>query len=53
MKWVVDTCVIIDILTGDAEFARPSALACDGFDTKRFTEICKAHGLQFTLEDGK
>lgn len=29
MKWVVDTCVIIDILTGDAEFARPSALACD------------------------
>ena len=28
-------------------------LAWDGFDTKRFTEICKAHGLQFTLEDGK
>ena len=29
MKWVVDTCVIIDILSGDEEFARPSALACD------------------------
>ena len=29
MRWVVDTCVIIDILTGDAEFARASALACD------------------------
>lgn len=29
MKWVVDTCVIIDILAGDVVFARPSALACD------------------------
>ena len=29
MSWVVDTCVIIDILMGDAEFARTSALACD------------------------
>lgn len=29
MRWVVDTCVIIDILMGDTEFARASALACD------------------------
>ena len=29
MNWVVDTCVLIDILAGDAEFARSSALACE------------------------
>lgn len=29
MSWVVDTCVIIDILRGDAEFSAPSADALD------------------------
>ena len=28
--WVVDTCVILDILDGHPAFARPSALALDG-----------------------
>ena len=31
-KWVVDTCVIIDILSGDGEFSGDSA---DAIDTKR------------------
>ena len=31
-KWVVDTCVIIDILSGDGEFASKSA---DAIDMKR------------------
>ena len=29
MKWVVDTCVIIDVLRGDGEFSRLSADALD------------------------
>lgn len=29
MSWVVDTCVIIDILRGDTEFSAPSADALD------------------------
>lgn len=31
MKWVVDTCVIIDVLRGDDEF---SELSADAFDAK-------------------
>ena len=31
-KWVVDTCVIIDVLSGDGEFAMQSA---DAIDAKR------------------
>ena len=31
-KWVVDTCVIIDVLSGDGEFATQSA---DAIDAKR------------------
>lgn len=31
-KWVVDTCVIIDILSGDSEF---SAVSADAIDAKR------------------
>ena len=29
MSWIVDTCVIIDILRGDTEFSMPSADALD------------------------
>lgn len=32
MKWVVDTCVIIDVLRGDLDFAQMSA---DALDAKR------------------
>ena len=28
-KWVVDTCVIIDVLSGDGEFSTKSANAID------------------------
>ena len=31
-KWVVDTCVIIDVLSGDDEFSTKSA---DAIDAKR------------------
>ena len=31
-KWVVDTCVIIDVLSGDGEFSTKSA---DAIDAKR------------------
>jgi predicted nucleic acid-binding protein len=29
MAWVVDTCVLLDVLEDDPEFGRPSALALD------------------------
>ena len=29
MAWVVDTCLVIDVLDDDAEFGRPSALLLD------------------------
>jgi len=32
LKWVVDTCVILDVLKGDEDFARMSA---DALDSKR------------------
>ncbi|HKI01643.1 MAG TPA: type II toxin-antitoxin system VapC family toxin [Thermoanaerobaculia bacterium] len=39
MAWVVDTCVLIDILEDDPEFGRASALALDGYAAEGLT-VC-------------
>ena len=39
MAWVVDTCVLIDVLEDDPEFGRISALALDNFAAEGLT-IC-------------
>ena len=39
MKWVVDTCVVIDILCGDSQF---SALSADALDARRDEGLCIA-----------
>jgi predicted nucleic acid-binding protein len=39
MAWVVDTCVLIDVLEDDPEFGQPSALALDSHVAEGLT-IC-------------
>lgn len=37
MMWVVDTCLVIDVLEADPEFGRPSALLLDGYASEGLT----------------
>lgn len=41
-KWVVDTCVIIDILSGDGDFSAKSADAIDPRTSNSICNRCKA-----------
>ena len=46
MKWVVDTCVVIDILCGDGQF---SALSADTLDARRDEGLCIAPATYIEL----
>ena len=58
MAWVVDTCVLIDILEDDPEFGRASALALDGHAAEglavcpiTYTELAPAFEGDPNLQD--
>ncbi|HEV2853993.1 MAG TPA: type II toxin-antitoxin system VapC family toxin [Thermoanaerobaculia bacterium] len=58
MAWVVDTCVLLDVLEGDPEFGHPSALLLDSHAAEgltvcpvTYTELAPAFEGDANLQD--